>query len=289
MNNIKIGSHCSMSAPNYIYGSVKDALGYGANTLMIYSGAPQNTIRKNIEDLKIAEASKLLEENNMSMKDIIIHAPYIINLANTIKEDTYNLAVEFLKKEIDRTKKIGAKIIVLHPGSHVNAGEELGLDQIVKGLNIALADADDILIALETMAGKGSELGYNFKQIKYIIDHCLYSENLRVCMDTCHLHDAGYDMSNFECVLDEFDAIIGLDRLVCIHINDSKNINGAKKDRHANLGEGEIGFDNILNIIYSPRTLNVYKILETPFIEGKAPYKEEIEMIRSKKWYKIAK
>lgn len=277
-----IGSHVSMSAPDYVVGSVKEALSYGANAFMLYSGAPQNTRRQPMEKLKIKEAHQLMEEYGIKKEHMIVHAPYIINLANTIKESTYEIAVSFLKDEIERTKALGAKYIVLHPGSHVGAGEEVGLDSIVKGLDEAMENIGDVYIALETMAGKGSELGYCFEQIAYIIEHAAYGDHLRVCMDTCHIHDAGYHLDEFDQVLDEFDRIIGLERLVCIHLNDSKNVNGARKDRHANLGFGEAGFDELVAIAHHPRLENVVKILETPYVDGNAPYREEIEMLKNK-------
>lgn len=284
---MKIGSHVSMSAPDFVLGSVKEALSYDANAMMIYSGAPQNTRRQPISKLKIEEAQQLMQEHGLQMADMIVHAPYIINLANTIKPETFEIAVEFLAKELDRVSKIGARYLVLHPGSHVKAGEDIGLEQIVKGLNEAMKDIDNVYIALETMAGKGSELGYRFEQLKYIIDHCEKSEYLRVCMDTCHMHDAGYDVADFDALLDEFDRVVGLDRLVCIHLNDSKNIVGAKKDRHANLGHGEIGFETLCKIANHPKVANVVKILETPYIEGKPPYRAEIEMLRKQQFVDI--
>lgn len=282
-----IGSHVSMSAPNFIEGSVKEALSYGATALMIYSGAPQNTRRQPIDKLKVEEAIALMKENDIAMDYMIIHAPYIINLANTVKPETFELAVDFLKQEIDRVQAIGAKYLVLHPGSHVKAGEQVGLDKIVEGLNAAMENCNDVYIALETMAGKGSELGYNFDQIAYIIEHCKYNDHLRVCMDTCHLHDAGYDVSQFDTLLDAFDRTIGLERLVCIHLNDSKNIQGARKDRHANIGQGEIGFDTLCMIANHPRVAHIPKILETPYIEGQTPYLEEIKMLKAQTFKNI--
>lgn len=278
---MKIGSHVSMSAPDYVLGSVKEALSYGANAFMLYTGAPQNTRRKKVSELKIEEAHELMKINNIPMENIIVHAPYIINLANCTKPETFQLGVDFLTQEIERVKAIGAKIIVLHPGSHVLATPEEGLNRIVEGLDQAMEHIDDLVIALETMAGKGSELGYQFDQIRYIMDHAKYGDHLKVCMDTCHIHDAGYDLADFDQILDEFDRIIGLDRLVCMHINDSKNVMGAKKDRHANLGFGEIGFEKLANIVHHPKLKEVVKILETPYVEGKPPYKYEIEMLKN--------
>ena len=279
---MKIGSHVSMSAPDFVLGSVKEALSYGANAFMLYSGAPQNTKRQPMSKLKVQEADVLMQENNIPLENMIVHAPYIINLANTIKPETYEIAVSFLKEEIERCKQLGAKYIVLHPGSHVKAGEEVGLLSIVKGLDEAMENIGDVCIALETMAGKGSELGYTFEQIRYIKDHVKKSENIKVCLDTCHIHDAGYNVSEIDSVLDTFDRIIGLEHLVCIHLNDSKNIMGARKDRHSNLGFGEIGFENLLKVAHHEKLKHVVKILETPYVEGNAPYKLEIEMIKNK-------
>lgn len=278
---MKIGSHVSMSAPDFMLGSVKEALSYGANAFMLYSGAPQNTRRQPIEKLKIKEAHQLMKDNGIPLENIIMHAPYIINLANTIKPETYEIATSFLKEEIKRCHAFGAKYLVLHPGSHVNAGEEVGLNSIIKGLDEAMLDMKDTYIALETMAGKGSELGYTFAQIKYIKDHVKNSEHIKVCLDTCHINDAGYDLNDFDAILDEFDELIGLEHLVCIHLNDSKNVQGAKKDRHANLGFGEIGFDKLSYIAHHERLKDIVKILETPYVEKKPPYKYEIEMLRN--------
>lgn len=276
-----IGSHVSLSSPDYFLGSVKETLFYNANALMIYTGAPQNTLRKSTSELKIEEAKQLLREANISAHNIIVHAPYIINLANTVKPETFELAVDFLKKEIDRTRQIGAKIIVLHPGSHVNAGEEAGLNRIVEGLNLALADNEDIEIALETMAGKGSEVGYRFEHLAYIKNSVFKTHLIKVCMDTCHMNDAGYDVFRFDELLDEFDRIIGLEHLRVIHLNDSKNGPGAKKDRHANVGYGQLGFDFLHKVATHPRLVEVPKILETPYVDDLPPYKKEIEMLRN--------
>lgn len=283
-----IGSHVSMSGKDMLLGSVKEALSYGANTFMFYTGAPQNTRRKAINELKIDEAKALMAENGIELKNVVVHAPYIINLANTVKPETYELAVDFLKQELERCEAIGTSILVLHPGSHVKAGEEVGLNQIVAGLNEALKETTyQGKIALETMAGKGSELGRTFEQIKYLMDHCLYPEKLGVCLDTCHIHDGGYDLSDFDAILDEFDRVIGLEHLLVVHLNDSKNVRGAHKDRHANIGLGEIGFDILNGVAHNERIKDVPKILETPYINGKAPYKEEIDMLKNQTFKNI--
>ena len=276
-----IGSHVSMSAPDYVLGSVKEALSYGANALMLYTGAPQNTRRKAMEELKVKEALALLDEHHIPHEHIIVHAPYIINLANCQKQETFELGVEFLRKEIERVKALGAKYLVLHPGSHVQAGEEAGLTRIVEGLDLAMENIGEVEIAIETMAGKGSELGYNFEQIRYLMEHAKHGDRLRVCMDTCHLHDAGFDVSDFDAILEAFDCVISLERLVCIHVNDSKNVRGARKDRHANIGFGEIGFDALNRIVHHEKLQHVVKILETPWVDGVAPYKHEIAMLKA--------
>lgn len=278
-----IGSHVSMKAPDYLLQSVKDALDYNANTFMFYTGAPQNTKRKPIEDLKIEEAKQLMKENNIDILNIVVHAPYIINLANTIKPETFEIAVSFLQEEIKRVEQINAKYLVLHPGSHVNTSEEIGLNQIVKGLNQIVND--NVYICLETMAGKGSELGYTFEHIKYIIDNVENNSMLRVCLDTCHIHDAGYDIvCDLDSVIEEFDRIIGLDRLAIIHVNDSKNDRGARKDRHENIGYGKIGFEALSSVIHHDKFKDKVKILETPWYEGKPFYKKEIEMLKNNKF-----
>ena len=275
---LKIGSHVSMSGKDMLLGSVKEALSYGATTFMFYTGAPQNTARKPVSQLKVDEAKALMEENHIDIDDVVIHAPYIINLANTLKPETFDLAVRFLKEEIQRCEAIGVHRLVLHPGSHVKAGDEKGLEQIVKGLNEVLREDQKVHIALETMAGKGSELGRNFDQLRYLIDNTKYSSLLGVCLDTCHLHDAGYDLTHFDDILEEFDQKIGLDRLLVVHVNDSKNERGAHKDRHENIGYGYIGFETLNKIVHHPKLKDVPKILETPYIDGKAPYKDEIDM-----------
>ncbi len=278
---LKIGSHVSMSGKEMMLGSVKEALSYQATTFMFYTGAPQNTARKPVSELRIDEAKELMKEHHIDINDVVVHAPYIINLANTVKPETFELAVSFLKQEIDRCEAIGVSRLVLHPGAHVKAGEDVGLEQIVKGLNMVLSANQTVRIALETMAGKGSELGIDFDQIAYIIQNVKYNELLGVCLDTCHLNDAGYDLTKFDDILDEFEQKIGLDRLLVVHVNDSKNERGAHKDRHENIGYGYIGFETLNYIVHHPKLKDVPKILETPYIEDHAPYKEEIEMFES--------
>ncbi len=282
---LKIGSHVSMNGKKMLLGSSEQAVSYGENTFMIYTGAPQNTRRKPIEELNISEGLEHMKQHGI--QDIVVHAPYIINIGNTTKPQTFDLGVNFLRSEIDRTAELGAKQIVLHPGAHVGAGPEQAIKKIVEGLNEVLEKEKDVQIALETMAGKGSEIGRTFDEIAKIIDGVTHNEKLSVCMDTCHIHDAGYDIVNdFDSVLNEFDKIIGVDRIKVIHVNDSKNERGAHKDRHENIGFGHIGFTALHKVIHHPQLEELPKILETPFVgedkkDKKAPYKHEIDMIKS--------
>ena len=279
---IIIGSHVNMSAPKMLLGSVEQALSYNANTFMFYTGAPQNSARKPVEQLKVEEARKLMEENNIDIKKVVVHAPYIINLANAKDDGIYELSKKVLSDEISRTAYIGCKYIVLHPGSHLGLGVEIGLSRIIDGLNEVFSkDESDVVVLLETMAGKGNEVGASFEQIAYIIENIEKKEKIGVCFDTCHTHDSGYDLINdLDGVVDEFDSVIGLDYLKVIHVNDSKNIRGASKDRHENIGKGYIGLETLKKIVHYPRFENMIKILETPWIDDKAPYKEEIAILR---------
>lgn len=289
MNELIIGSHVSFNNKDQLLGSVKEAVSYGSNTFMFYTGAPQNTKRGEINDFVTLEAYKLMKENNIELDKVIVHAPYIVNLANP---DNMEFSIDFLTNEVERCNLLGMKYLVLHPGSSVNVSREEGIANIIKGLNAILTNNNNICICLETMAGKGNELGRNFLELKEIIDGVNFKDSIGVCMDTCHLFDSGIDITDFDKVLDDFDKQIGLNYLKCIHINDSKNIFSSHKDRHENIGYGNIGFDILIKIIYNERIKNIPKILETPYV-GKTdddkeriypPYKYEIEMIRNKKF-----
>ncbi len=283
---LKIGSHVSMSGKNMFLNSVREAAGYEANTFMLYTGAPQNTRRKPVEELNIDAGWEAMHQ--YGMEEFVVHAPYIINLANTVKPETFQLAVDFLTLEVQRTAAMKSQILILHPGAHVGAGVEAGTAQIIKGLNEVLAESDGCYIALETMAGKGSEIGRTFEELAAIYDGVCHPERLRVCFDTCHTHDAGYDIINdFDGVIEQFDRILGKDQIAVFHINDSKNPCGAHKDRHANIGQGEIGFDALHAIVHHPDFENIPKILETPYLvdpenpkKTYPPYKEEIALLR---------
>ena len=224
----------------------------------------------------------MMKEYNIDINDVVVHAPYIINLANG-DENKYGFSIDFLKQECERCEQLGINKLILHPGSHVGQGEEVGIRNIITGLNKIL-EGTSITILLETMAGKGSELGKSFSEIKQIIDGVNKKDQIGICLDSCHLSDSGYDVSNIDSVLDELEDLGLLEKVGCFHINDSKNVRGAKKDRHENFGFGEIGFDTLINIIYNERLKEIPKILETPYIEGCPPYKFEIEMIRNKKF-----
>ena len=276
-----IGSHVGYKKDSGLVGSVEEALSYGANTFMFYTGAPQNTIRSSIDLDDVKKAYSLMKDNGIDKDNVIVHAPYIINLANG-DPNKFNFSCNFLSEELKRVDTFGFKYLVLHPGSHVGLGADVGISNIIKALNLVLdKDNSDVMILLETMAGKGSEVGRCFEEIKTIIDGVSKKGRIGVCLDTCHLNDAGYDLNNFNDILDLFDKIIGIDKIKCIHINDSKNILGSHKDRHENIGKGTIGLDTLIKIIDCDKLKDVPKILETPYIDGHAPYKEEISLIRS--------
>lgn len=283
---IKLGSHVGMAGKDMFLASVKEAESYGANVLMLYTGAPQNTRRKEIKDLNIEKGWEYAAQAGIN--EIVVHAPYIINLANTVKTETFTLAVEFLEKEIIRTAAMRSKILVLHPGSCLDAGVDAGTAQIVKGLNQVLdQNEDDVFIALETMAGKGSEIGRSFEELARIYEGVHKKERLRVCFDTCHVNDAGYDLvHDYEGVFQHFDEVLGLGQIAVFHINDSMNPCGTHKDRHANIGKGYLGEEVLKKLVHDPRFEEIPKILETPWLceEGSdkktiPPYKEEIRQL----------
>ena len=284
-----IGSHVSFNKKEQLIGSVKEALNYNANTFMFYTGAPQNTNRASIDDSITLSALDLMKKNNIDLKNVVVHAPYIVNPANN---SNFDFNVNFLKQEIDRVESLGVTKLVLHPGSYVKLTHDEGIKNIIDTLNQVIRKDMTVKILLETMSGKGTELGTNFDDLKYIIDNIEYNKNVGICLDTCHLNDAGYDIFKFDEILDEVDSKIGLEKVGCIHINDSKNLKSSHKDRHENIGLGTIGYDALINVIYNKRLDNVPKILETPYVtnsdESKdkiyPPYKFEIEMIRNKKF-----
>ena len=277
---LKLGSHVSMGAPEYFLGSVKEALDYKADSLMLYTGAPQNSRRTPVEKLMIPEGIQLWKSAGKNMDDVIIHLPYIINLANTLKPETVEMGKQVLKTEIERTEAFQARYMVLHPGSSLTGDVEESLQLVAESINEVRKTHPYGVICLETMAGKGSEVGRTFEQIRKIIDLIIDKDRIGVCLDTCHIHDGGYDLADPDAVLVQFDEIIGLNYLHVLHINDSKNPIGSHKDRHANIGTGEIGTGKLVSFINCARLSNIPMILETPYINGKAPYGGEIELLR---------
>ncbi len=288
---MKIGSHVSNNGIKMLEGSVEEALSYGANALMVYLGAPQNTFRKPFNQMHINEALELCKKNNIDPEDIIVHAPYIVNLAQSDNQK-WDYAITFLGNELMGTSMIGAKYMVLHPGAHVGMGSNYGIERIANGINCILSDTINYrsVILLETMAGKGTECGRTFEEIKAIIDRVHNKNRIGVCLDTCHINDAGYDIVNdYEGVINDFDRIIGLEYLKVIHLNDSKNPVGSHKDRHENIGFGTIGFETLMKFVNDERFKEIPKILETPYIPytkdlSLPPYQEEIAMIKCGKF-----
>lgn len=284
---LKIGSHVGMKGKDMFLGSARDAWSYGANTFMIFTGAPQNTKRKPLEELNIEAGLAFMKERRM--EEPVIHAPYIINLGNSVNPDTFRLAVDFLAMDLARACAMHSHTLVLHPGAHVGAGAAAGIRKITEGLNEVLTKDTGCFIALETMAGKGSEIGRSLEELAAIFDGVVCSEKLRVCLDTCHLHDAGYDIiHDFDGVVGRLDRLIGKEKTAVIHINDSKNPCGAAKDRHANIGDGHIGFDALNRIVHHPDFAGIPKILETPYRPSPEdpsvlvpPYREEILAFRN--------
>ena len=289
MNNLIIGSHVGFSSGKQLLGSVEEALSYGSNTFMFYTGAPQNTKRNPIRKEYTNSAYKLMKEKNIDLSKVVIHAPYIVNLGNL---ENFDFSVSFLKGEIERASELGIKNVVLHPGSSVSYNRTDSIKSIISGLNIILDNNLDVRICLETMAGKGTEIGCTMDEIKTIINGVKFKDKIGVCLDTCHLNDSGIDISKFDEYLNLFDTEIGIDYIKVVHINDSKNELGSHKDRHENIGLGTIGYDNLMNVIYNEKLKDIPKILETPYVTKDdaskekvyPPYKQEIEMIKNKKF-----
>lgn len=285
---IKLGCHVGNSGSEMLLGSVKEALSYNANCFMLYLGAPQNSFRKPIAEMHVNEFQEVLRNNNILNSDVIVHCAYILNLANP-SIDKRNYAISFITNELTGTYKIGCKYLVVHPGAHMNQGPYVGCDLIIEGIKQILENTkeQDSVICLETMAGKGSECCSTFEEVRYILDR-VNSNRVKVCLDTCHIFDAGYDIvNNYEDVIKHLDETIGIKNIKVIHVNDSKNVCGSHKDRHENIGFGNIGFSTLEKVIKDERFKDVVKILETPYVEGEdkkskyPPYKYEIEMLKN--------
>ena len=279
-----IGSHVSFNKDTQLIGVVQTAIENDANVFMFYTGSNQSTLRFPIDKSLTDKAHQIMLEHNIDREKCIIHAPFIINLANNSDERKYQFYIDFLKQEIDRCIALGINNLVLHPGSHVKVAKEEALLSVSNGLNEALKENQNIKILIEFMSGKGTEVGSTIDELKTILENVIYKDKVYICLDTCHINDAGYDLNNFDEFLNEFDQKIGIDKIKCIHINDSKNNLGTHKDRHENIGYGTIGFQTLINIIYNKRLEGVPKILETPFINDQSPYKTEIKIIKEKKF-----
>lgn len=283
--SIKLGSHVSMSGG--LLGAAQEAASYKADTFMIYTGAPQSTKRKPVSELKIEAGKAFMKENGLS--DIVVHAPYIINMAS-FKENTYDLAKTFFKEEIARTEAIGSNYIVVHPGAFTEKDVDYGIRRIIDALNDILTSETRPYICLETMAGKGTEIGRTFEELARIIDGVKLKDKIGICYDTCHTHDAGYDVvGDFDGVIKEFDQVIGTDLIKVFHINGSLNPRGAHKDRHANInadddnprGKDFIGLEAIRRVVHHPVCQDKPLILETPWLDKTSNlYKEEIAALR---------
>lgn len=287
--NLIIGSHVGFNNKKQLLGSVEEAISYNANTFMIYTGGAQSTMRSAINDELTYEGYKLMLKNNINVKNVIVHAPYIVNLANRSDKNKYDFYIEFFIKELERCKTLGLDKIVLHPGSATTCTKEEAIENIAHGINLVYKSTTDTMILLEFMAGKGTEVGTSIDELKAIIDKIEDKDRIGICLDSCHMNDSGIDISKIDEFLDEFDSKIGVDKIKCFHINDSMNPIGSHKDRHANIGYGTIGFNNLLNIVYNKRLEGIPFILETPYInrnqsDAYAPYKMEIESIREKEF-----
>ena len=280
MSEILLGSHIGLSAPSYFLGAAEEAFSFGENCFMFYTGAPQNSIRKDVSDMKIEEGKAFLKEKGISLDNLVIHAPYIINLASKEKEENYRFGISFLKEEIRRARAFGVSRLVLHPGASKGIPFEAAAKNLAEALDEASQVDDSVTICLETMAGKGSEIGRTFEEIASLISLVKNPDRIGVCLDTCHIFDAGYDVEDIDKIISSFDSIIGLSRLKVIHLNDSKTFKGSHKDRHENIGYGAIGFEALRRYLIDPRLEMVPKILETPYCEGKPPYKKEIALLR---------
>ena len=284
MNKLLLGSHVSFKSKGYLLDSVKETLSYDGRCFMVFTGPPQNFNRKEIEKNNVFHAHNLMKENGLDLENIIVHAPYLINLGSP-KNSTREIGLKQLIIEIERTHQLGSNIIVLHPGSSLDLDREKSIEFIIENINIAIQKTNNnVIVCVETMAGKGSEVGVNFNEISKIVKGIKNSERIGVCLDTCHMHESGIDISDPDVVLNDFSKLLPTSKIKVIHLNDSKNECGARKDRHENIGYGKIGFDVLVRWAHNDKLVNVPKILETPYRENKPIYKFEIECLNSKKW-----
>lgn len=273
---LNIGCHLSASK-GYAH-MAKEAVSIGANTFQFFTRNPRGGTAKEISEKDIENFYKIARENNFC--NILAHAPYTINICSA-NVDTRRFGIDTMKDDLKRMEYTPNNLYNFHPGSHVSQGVDVGIKLIVEALDEILTPEQNTIVLLETMAGKGSEIGRSFEEIKQIIDGVKLSEKLGVCLDTCHIYDAGYDIVNdLDGVINEFNRVIGLERLRAIHLNDSKNPFASHKDRHEKIGEGSIGLETFEKVINHPKLKHLPFFLETPNeIDG---YAKEIEILREK-------
>lgn len=272
---LNIGCHLSLSKGFEAMG--KDALAIGANTFQFFTRNPRGGSARALDLEDIGKLAKLVEENNFA--PLLAHAPYTLNLCSS-NPDTRKFAREMMADDLSRLAQMPCQLYNFHPGSHTKQGADVGIQQIVEGLNAVMTPDQPTIMLLEAMAGKGSEVGKTFEELAAIIDGVKIKEKMGVCLDTCHIFEGGYDIvSDLEAVIERFDEIVGLDRLHAIHLNDSKNPLGAAKDRHEKIGEGTIGLETIKAVINHPRLKHLPFYLETPNeLDG---YEAEIKLLRN--------
>lgn len=272
---IKLGTHLSIAKG--FANAAETAVYIGANTFQFFSRNPRGGNAKEFDEKDIIKFQEIRKANNFA--PLLAHAPYTMNLGGT-KDDVYEFATRVIDEDIRRMDSLGIEYMCFHPGSHVGGGVDFGIDRIVKGLNNAIKGDENITILLETMSGKGTEIGFKFEQLKSIIDKIEHKEKIGVCLDTCHIFSAGYDIVNdLDGVLEEFDKVIGIERLKTVHLNDSMMPFGDKKDRHAPIGEGKIGLKALIDFMEHPSLKHLPFFLETPNeLDG---YAKEIELLRS--------
>ncbi|MBP3320062.1 MAG: deoxyribonuclease IV [Clostridia bacterium] len=269
---------CHLSSSNGFVAMAQNAISIGANTFQYFTRNPRGGRAKEIDHDDLKKFLEIGKNNNFT--SIIAHAPYTMNLCSSDKKIRI-YSKNLLKDDIEKTELIPNVYYNLHPGSHTGQGVKTGINQISASINEIITKSQNTILLLETMAGKGSEIGGNFEEIAAIINQINIKEKIGVCFDTCHVYDSGYDIvNNLENVLEKFDKIIGISKLKVVHLNDSKNICGSKKDRHEKIGQGNIGLNGIINIIKNKYLRNLIFILETPQ-ENLNGYKDEISNIKN--------
>lgn len=269
-----LGTH--MSIAGGLNKTAQNVVKMNANTMQIFSRNPRGSNFKNPSEKEVEEFQKIRKEHHFG--PILAHAPYTMNLASA-KPEVYEFACDVIREDIQRMDNLGIENIVFHPGSHTGIGTEAGIENIIRGLNQAITESQNITVLLETMSGKGTEIGVRFEELKTIRDGVNHPEKVGICLDTCHVFSAGYDIVNhLEEVLDELDENIGLSYLRAIHLNDSMMPFGSRKDRHATIGDGKIGLEALMKVITNPRLAGIPFYLETPLDD--AGHKQEIQMIK---------